>query len=81
MSEVLSTENEPYYHKNIKVINNEFESDVPLLGKCADNIIFKENKNTLGKEMQLLLTNCGSVWADNCEVKRSFVKDMSLKVN
>lgn len=69
-SEVLSTDAAPYYHRNIKILNNEFETDAPLTGGYADGIVFKGNRNRVGKSMTLSLTNCGSVDADGCTVER-----------
>jgi hypothetical protein len=75
-SEVMPTEAEPYYHRNLKFINNEFDVDTPIDGGYADNIVFKGNKNALGLPMVLKLTNCGSAQADNCEIERKTeVKD------
>lgn len=75
-SEVFPTEAEPYYHKNLKILNNTFDVDVPLKGGYADGIVFKGNTNSDGKPMTLLLTNCGEVDAENCKVERIFaVKD------
>ena len=51
-----------------------------VAAKIRDQI-FKGNKNTAGKKMRLMLTNCGDVEADNCEVKRFYVENMPLKVN
>lgn len=81
ISEVLPTEAEPYYHKNLKIMNNEFESNIPLFGGYADGIVFKGNKNTVGLPMNIVLTNCGSVDADNCTVERKSEKKTELKIN
>ena len=75
-SEVFPTEAEPYYHKNLKILNNTFDVDVPLKGGYADGIVFLGNKNVADQEMKLVLTNCGEVDAENCKVERIFaVKD------
>ena len=75
-SELMPTEAEPYYHKNLKILNCEFDTEAPLKGGYADGIVFKGNKNRAGKPMTLTLTNCGSVDADNCTVERKTeVKD------
>ena len=62
-------------------MNNEFESNVPLFGGYADGIVFKGNKNTVGLPMNIVLTNCGSVDADNCTVERKSEKKTELKIN
>lgn len=80
-SEIMPTEKEPYYHKNIKILNNEFETDIPICGGYADDIVFKNNINTLNKEMKLVLTNCGSVDADNCVVERKTEVKTELQYN
>lgn len=80
-SEVMPTEKAPYYHRNIRLIGNEFASDVPVSGGYADHIVFTGNKNTAGVPMRLELTNCGDVTADNCEVVRKTEEKTSLKVN
>jgi hypothetical protein len=80
-SEIFSTEAEPYYHKNLKIINNEFESDIPLEGGYSDGIVFKGNRNSAGKPMTLTLTNCGSVDADNCTVERKTEVKNTLNLN
>ena len=80
-SEIMPTEKEPYYHKNIKILNNEFETDIPICGGYADGIVFKNNINTLNKEMKLVLTNCGSVDADNCVVERKTEVKTELQYN
>ncbi len=80
-SEVMPTEKEPYYHKNIKVLNNEFDSETPITGGYADGIVFLGNKNAFGKKMKLELVNCGSVEADNCEIERKTEVKTELKVN
>ena len=77
----MPTEKEPYYHKNIKVLNNEFDSETPITGGYADGIVFLGNKNALGKKMKLELVNCGSVEADNCEIERKTEVKTELKVN
>lgn len=80
-SEVFPTESEPYYHRNLKILNNEFETDTPVKGGYADGIVFKGNVNSLGKPMTLILTNCGSVDADNCAVERRTEIKSKLNVN
>ena len=80
-SEVLPTEAEPYYHKNIKVINNSFDAADPIHGGYADGIVFKGNKNSAGKPMTLILTNCGDVDADNCTVERKTEVKDTLRLN
>lgn len=68
--EVMPTDKEPYYHKNITVKNCSFESDLPIEGGYADNISFVGNTNSKGLEMTLLLTNCGKVTSENCKIIR-----------
>ena len=80
-SEVYPTNTAPYYHRNLKIINNEFETDIPVDGGYADAIVFKGNINSAGVPMALLLTNCGSVDADNCIVKRMVETKRELNVN
>lgn len=81
VSEILPTKAEPYYHKNLKIINNEFETDVPVEGGYVDGIVFKNNKNSAGKPMTLILTNCGNVDADNCTVERKTEVKTKLNFN
>ena len=81
LSEVLPTKAAPYYHRNIKIIDNEFESTIPLRGGYADGIVFKGNKNSNGASMVLTLTNCGSVDADNCTVERKTEVKETLNIN
>ena len=70
MSEVDSSEAAPYYHKNLKILNNEFDAEVPVKGGTADGIVFKGNRNIQGKQMKLVLTGCGDVDATDCTVER-----------
>lgn len=80
-SEVMPNENAPYYHRNIRLIGNEFTADVPVQGGYADNIVFCGNKNTSGVPMRLELTNCGTVDADGCDVVRRTEVKTALRVN
>lgn len=80
-SEIFPTEKEPYYHRNIKILNNKFDTEEPLFGGYADGIVFKGNQNSMGKSMTLTLTNCGSVDAENCIVERKTEVKSELKVN
>ena len=80
-SEVFPTESEPYYHKNLKILNNTFDIDVPMKGGYADGIVFKGNKNSAGKPMTLILTNCGDADTDNCTVERLTVAKDKLNAN
>jgi hypothetical protein len=73
ISELLPTEKEPYYHKNLKIIGNSFCSDIPLFGGGADGIVFRDNVNIHSRPMTIDLTNCGSVDFDGCEVIRRTV--------
>lgn len=79
--EVMPTEKEPYYHKNITIKNCTFESDLPIEGGYTDNITFVGNTNSKGLEMTLDLTNCGRVNAENCKVVRKTEIKTALKRN
>ena len=80
-SEIMPSEAAPYYHRNLKILNNEFDVSVPLDGGYADGIVFKGNKNRLGNPMTLELTNCGSVEAEGCAVSRKTEKKEKLGMN
>ena len=80
-SEVFPTEAEPYYHKNLKILNNTFDIDIPIKGGYADGIVFKGNVNASGKSMTLVLTNCGSADTDNCTVERHTETKEKLSMN
>ena len=80
-SQILPTENEPYYHKNLKIINNCFTTHIPLLGGDADGIVFRGNINVVSRPMTIDLTNCGSVDADGCEVIRRTADKTTLALN
>jgi len=80
-SEVFATEKAPYYHRNIKILNNSFETSYPLEGGYADGIVFKRNQNALGKPMILSLTNCGAAEFDNCTVQRFWEEKTQLNPN
>ena len=80
-SEVFPSEAAPYYHKNLKILNCAFDTDVPLEGACSDGIVFRGNTSRLGNSMTLKLTNCGSVDADNCTVERKTEVKTALSVN
>ena len=80
-SEVFPTEAEPFYHRNLKILNNAFETVRPVEGGYADGIVFKGNVNSSGKPMTLILTNCGSVEADNCAVERKTEIKTKLNLN
>ena len=69
-SEVDSSEAAPYYHKNLKILNNEFDAEVPVKGGTSDGILFKGNRNRQGRPMKLVLTGCGDVDATDCEVEK-----------
>jgi hypothetical protein len=71
----------PYYHKNIKILNNVFETAVPLIAREADGIVFKGNQNSNGLPMTLTLTNCGTAETDGCMVERILQKDRSIGLN
>ena len=80
-SEIMPSEAAPYYHRNLKILNNEFDVSVPLDGGYADGIVFKGNKNRFGNPMTLELTNCGSVDAEGVGVSRRTEKKESLGMN
>ena len=80
-SEIFPTEAEPYYHRNLKFLNNEFTTDLPLCGGYADGIVFRGNRNSEGLPMTLILTNCGSVDVDGCTVERRTEEKRELKRN
>ena len=80
-SEMFPTDSEPYYHKNIKVLNCEFKTDIPMRGGYADGIVFNGNKNVEGKQMKLVLTNCGSVESDCAQIERKTETKTELKPN
>ena len=80
-SEVLPTEAMPYYHHNLKFLNNEFETELPLKGGYVKGIVFKGNKNTLGLPMTVELTNCLDVEADNCSLLQKTEEKKELGVN
>lgn len=80
-SELFPTEAAPYYHQNIKIKNNEFETTTPVIGGYADGIVFKGNRNSLGSPMKLILTNCGSADLDGSTAERIFERKESLNLN
>ena len=80
-SEVFPTEQAPYYHRNLKFLNNTFETEVPIKGGYADGIVFKGNQNRFNLPMKLILTNCGSVEAEGCTVERRTEEKRELKRN
>ncbi len=80
-SEIMPTEKAPYYHKNIKITNCEFYNQTPLWGGYADNITFTDNTNSRNLPMQLILTNCGALESNNCEVVRKTEIKTELKPN
>ena len=80
-SEVQVSEAAPYYHKNIKILNNVFETAVPLIAREADGIVFKCNQNGNGEPMKLTLINCGTAETDGCMVERILQKDRSIGLN
>lgn len=80
-NEIFPSEAAPYYHQNLKILNNEFETDTPLAGGYANGIVFKGNRNTKGIPMTLSLTNCGSVEADGCNVERKTEVKRELGLN
>lgn len=81
MPEVMPTEAEPYYHKNVRFIDCDFVSETPIYGGYTDHIVLENVKNTAGKAMKLVLTNCGDVVAEGIEVERKTEIKTELKVN
>lgn len=79
--EVMPTDAAPYYHRNLTFENCSFVSEVPIYGHQADNIVFKNNTNALGKPMRLELVNCGSVTCNCAEVIRKKEKKEALGRN
>ena len=80
-SEIFPTEKVPYYHRNLKILDNEFDSEVPMQGGYADGIVFRGNRNRAGLPMKLILTNCGSAETDGCSVERITEEKTELKRN
>lgn len=80
-SEILSTEAAPYYHRNVKIIDNVFDTETPVVGGYADGIVFRGNRNSAGLPMTLKLTNCGSVDAPDCRVERISEIKKELRLN
>lgn len=81
MPEIMPTENEPYYHKNIVVENCSFVTDKPIIGSYADGIVFKNNTQIDGKPMTISLLNCGSIDAPGIAIERKTEKKEKLSVN
>jgi len=67
---VRACEEEPFYHKHITVENCMFTSETPMTLSYTDDIRFISNRNAFDKPMKLLLTNCGTVEAPECEIER-----------
>lgn len=68
--EIRACEKEPYYHRHITVENCMFVSENPMELRYTDDIHFIANRNSEGRQMKLLLTNCGSIEAPGCETER-----------
>ena len=79
--QVLPTEKEPYYHRNIRVEGCSFQSDCPLTASLADNIVFVGNTQANGRPMTLKLTNCGEATAPGCVIERHTERKDSLSMN
>ena len=79
--QVLPTEKEPYYHRNIRIEHCSFQNDHPIEARLADNIVFRNNTQSNGKTMTLKFTNCGSVDAPGCTVERHTEKVEVLSIN
>lgn len=67
--EFFPTQKAPYYHENIKIVDNEFASENPIIFKMANNVTFTGNKHVDGKPLTLTLVNCGEVQSD-CLIER-----------
>lgn len=68
--EFIPTPKAPYYHENIKIMNNTFVSQTPLIGGYSNNIVFTGNTNSASEDMTIILTSCGSCVCDNATVER-----------
>ncbi len=79
--QVFPTENEPYYHKNIRIENCTFKNDKPIVANLMDNLVFRNNTQVDGRPMTLTLTNCGAVDAPGCILERHTKKIESLTLN
>ena len=62
------SEEAPYYHHNIKVLDNSFKTETAMEGNGAENIEFFGNKNTDGNTFRLKLAECADVKTDNAEI-------------
>ena len=58
----------PFYHENIKLLNNTFLSDVAIRGHNARNIQVFGNRNVQGKTLKLELKDCEEIATDNAEL-------------
>ena len=79
--QLLPTEREPYYHRNIRIEHCAFKNERPVDARLADNIVFRDNGQLDGRPMTLTLTNCGSVDAPGCVVERRTEKIEGLRMN
>ena len=68
--EIMPSEEEPYYHKNIRFENCRFRSVTPLVASYADNILLRNCSQEDGKPITLKLLNCGTVDAPGCALER-----------
>ena len=80
-SEILPTEVAPYYHQNLKILNNEFDVEAPLIAGYADGIVFRGNRNAQGLPMTVTLTNCGEADVEGCAMERKTEEKRELKIN
>ncbi len=78
--EFIPTEEAPYYHENLAVRNCSFENAIPLRANYMKNVIFEGNTNVNGKEMKLVLKNCGECVSD-CEIERIYEEKKVLGLN
>ena len=79
--QIIPTEGEPFYHRNITIEHCSFKTYCPVQARLADNIVFKDNIQMDGRQMTLKLTNCGTVNAPACIVERHTEKVESLSIN
>lgn len=69
--EFTPTEEKPYYHGTLRVINCSFDCETAVTARNTERIEFVGNRNTNGKEMKISLTSCGETVADGATVERS----------
>lgn len=75
--EVVPCEYEPYYHKNIRIEDCTFESDLPLNLVLTDNISFINCKNVYEKKISVKLHCCGE-FNSNIDVETVRLGDLKI---